>query len=221
MFDYKDKIHVVYHGVDIAKFNPLKKQDKPGIDILSVTQSLTEKKGLDHLIKAVHILKQRRLNIKCRIIGKGRDTPRLEQMISRHDLRNNICLLEPMNQEELIKFYGNSKIFVLPCIVAKDGDRDGIPNVLAEAMAMGMPVISSKMPNIAELIENEYDGILTQEGSPKKLAMAIERLLSNNEQREALGRHAREKIETILDAKKHIRVLSALLKESSVTGHDQ
>lgn len=208
--EFEDKINVVYHGVDIDKFNPQDRQEKSKIDILSITQALSEKKGLDYLIEAIFLLKNRGFSVNCQIIGKGKNSSRLDDLVNDLGVRDYIKLVKPLRQEKLVEFYQNSKIFVLPCIIARDGDRDGIPNVLAEAMAMEIPVISTKLPNIAELIEDGKDGILVPERNARVLADTIEKLLSDAGKRKKMEKNAREKVTKEFDAKEHIKKLAAL-----------
>jgi len=91
--------------------------------------------------------------------------------------------------------YERASIFVLPCVVATDGDRDGLPNVLLEAMASGVPVVSSTVVGILELIECERDGLLVPPSDPPALANAMERLLTDADLRDRLARAARSKIQ--------------------------
>lgn len=95
-------------------------------------------------------------------------------------------------------------------MITDSGDRDGIPNVLAEAMAMGLPVISNDVPNISELIEHPRNGILVKQKDPEALSSAIEELLHDSGKREDIGRMARKKIEDEFNANEHIQRIANL-----------
>jgi glycosyltransferase involved in cell wall biosynthesis len=96
----------------------------------------------------------------------------------------------------VLSAYQRAAVFVLPCIITRNGDRDGIPNVLFEAMASGAPVISTTVSAIPELVQTDHNGLLIPPGNPSMLADAIDRLLSDAELRDHLARAARETIET-------------------------
>ncbi len=204
----EQKIHVIYHGVDIERFTPrvMAKQD---IDILSIA-NLVEKKGHHYLIEACGLLKNEGVRFKCSIIGEGPQKNELLIMIKERGLVEYVQILNEYRHEELLSVYANSKIFVLPSIITDRGDRDGIPNVLAEAMAMRLPVISSKLPNIVELIGDGISGILVPEKNPFKLADAIGEILSNEDLRVRLGEEARKKIISDFDAKKYIKIIASM-----------
>jgi len=204
----EQKIHVIYHGVDMERFTPrvMAKQD---IDILCIG-NFVEKKGLFNLIEACGLVKKEGFEFKCSIIGKGPQKNELLSMIKERGLEEYIQILKEYCHEELLSIYSKSKIFVLPSVIANNGDRDGIPNVLAEAMAMELPVISTDLPNITELIENGETGLLIPSKNPEKLAQAIKTLLVNDALRRRLGKNAREKIVKDFDISKHIQRIAEL-----------
>jgi len=204
----EQKIHAIYHGVDMERFTPrvMAKQD---IDILSIA-NLVEKKGHRYLIEACGLLKNEGVRFKCSIIGEGPQKNELLSMIKERELVEYVQILNEYRHEELLPVYSKSKIFVLPSVITNNGDRDGIPNVLAEAMAMGLTVISTDLPNITELIENNKNGRLVADKNPRGLADAIEEILSNEDLRSRLGEEARIKIISDFDAKKHVQKIANL-----------
>ncbi|PYU35947.1 MAG: colanic acid biosynthesis glycosyltransferase WcaL, partial [Acidobacteria bacterium] len=103
--------------------------------------------------------------------------------------------------------------FALPCMVAGDGDRDGIPNVLLEAMSGGVPVVSTPVSGIPELIESERDGLLVPPSNPARLAEALDRLLTSPQLRERLARAARAKIEAQFSIHRSSTQLMALFEQ--------
>jgi len=204
------KTEVVYHGVDMETFRPLRDAGGKVVDVLSIG-NLVEKKGHRYLIEACGILKRKGVSLKCLIVGEGPEKERLVNIIKDMEIEDSVIIEGRRPQAELPVLYAKSKVFVLPSIITGDGDTDGIPNVLAEAMAMGLPVVSCDVPNISELIEHGKDGILVRERDAEALAGSIENLLLNEGMRENLGKNAREKIEKAFDAKEHIQKVASML----------
>lgn len=201
--DIYKKTTAIYHGVNIERFAPNVSCESPEIDILSIG-SLIKVKGFDYLIMACELLSQRGIRLKCLIVGKGPEKEHLEELITHLNLRDVAEIKDPIPHDNVKELYGNARIFVLPVTIV-DGAPHGIPNVLAEAMAMGLPVVSCDVPNIAELIEHGKDGILVREKDPEAIADAIEELLNDTNKRAAIGQMAREKVEKEFDAGKHIQ----------------
>ena len=203
------KVEVVYHGVDLDTFRlPADKPEKV-VDVLSIGR-LVEKKGFNYLIEAISILTKKGIPMKCLIIGEGPEKTNLVNQINELGLVGIVDISGNRSQDQLPSIYAGSKIFCLPSIITDSGDRDGIPNVLAEAMAMGLPVISSDLPNISELIENKKNGMLVREKDAKMLAISIEKLLINKKMREVIGINARSRIEEKFDAKKFQLKIAAI-----------
>ena len=207
--DIYRKTTAIYHGVNIEKFLPNARRECPEIDILSIG-SLIRAKGFDYLIRACNLLILRGIGLKCLIVGKGPEKEYLKELIARLNLQGIVEIKDPIPHEKVKELYGNARIFVLPIVVIDDAPH-GIPNVLAEAMAMGLPVVSCDVPNISELIENGKDGILVREKDAEALAGSIENLLLNEGMRENLGKNAREKIEKAFNAKEHIQKVASML----------
>jgi len=208
------KVEVVYHGVDLEIFKPLDNAVKI-VDVLCIG-NLVEKKGHCYLIEACGILKKKGITLKFLIIGEGPEKENLLIMIKALNLEDSIEISCKIPQAELPSVYAKSKVFVLPSIITESGDRDGIPNVIAEAMAMGIPVISSNIPNISEVIKHEKDGILVNAKDPQAFADAIEKLLADEKLRKKLGENAKEKIENKFDSKRHIRDLVSIFNNSLI-----
>jgi glycosyltransferase involved in cell wall biosynthesis len=193
------KIHKIYHGLDTDLFAS-SVQDSPiasDIDlpvVLSVGR-LVEKKGFDYLIKACAILKERGHSFRCQIVGGGDGyTETLINLIKELGLEDTVRLLGAVTQEELREIYQQATLFALPCLVVDNGDRDGIPNVLVEAMSMRVPVISTDISGIPELIDNNDNGLLVPEKNALAMADAIERLLINPGLRQQLGDAGRARV---------------------------
>ncbi len=187
------KVKVIYLGVDIEKFH-CRKMEKSQRQIISSVGFLVCKKGFSYLIEACKILRKRGYTFQTIIAGDGPERRSLEKLITEYDLENNISLYGMISQEELPHFLKKTMLFVLPSIVEKDGNRDVIPVASMEAMAMGIPVISTEVAGIPELIEHMKTGLLIPQRNSEKLAEGIEILLNSKELRYKLGKSGQEKI---------------------------
>lgn len=205
-------VHVVYNGLDLESFPPRKTQ--PQSPLLLGVGRLVEKKGFSDLVEACRILKTRGIRFSCEIVGTGAASNQLKEQIRNHGVGDCIRLVGPLPQEVLREHYERAMVFVLPCVRAKDGDRDILPNVIKEAMAVGVPVVTSHLEGIDELIENEVSGLLFEPGSVTNLADKIERLLVEPQFRERLARAARIVIEQRFDRRANFSQLRKLLTEA-------
>jgi glycosyltransferase involved in cell wall biosynthesis len=190
------KLHCIYHGLDLSqfKFKSPRNSHKGAPIILSVAR-LLEKKGLNDLVCAADILRRRGYSFQVEIIGDGPLRQALETRVKQLGLNDRVRLLGALPHKEVCTAYQRASIFALPCIVAADGDRDGVPNVLPEAMASGVPVVATPISGIPELIETELQGLLVPPNSPEMLADALDRLLTQPELCGRLALAARAKVE--------------------------
>lgn len=193
------KIHKIYHGLDTQLFansvQEMPKRNGTEMPIVLSVGRLVEKKGFDYLINACSLLKERGRHFKCQIVGGGDGyAETLSNLIKALGLEDTISLLGAVTQEELREIYQQATLFALPCLVVDNGDRDGIPNVLVEAMAMHVPVISTDISGIPELIEDNINGLLVPEKNAVAMADAIERLLLSPELRQQLGNAGRTRV---------------------------
>jgi glycosyltransferase involved in cell wall biosynthesis len=206
-------IHTVYHGVDTARFAPsIHRQAPPVPTILSVGR-FVEKKGFPFLIEACRIIRDHGIPFSCRIVGEpDEQTDLVKDLIHRYGLEQEISIEPGVTQEELRTVYQSATIFVLPCHVVDNGDRDGIPNVLAEAMASGIPVISTNVSGIPEIIKDRCNGLLVAPRDPFALAKAIEELLVAPGFRATLAQAGRETICRIFDSNQTTKQLFDLFQ---------
>ncbi|MCC7202158.1 MAG: glycosyltransferase [Nitrospirae bacterium] len=208
------KVYTNYHGVDTNRLKPAGKriaqeEGDVGISILSIGR-LVEKKGFPYLIQALSQLKKSLdTPFTVNIIGDGPEKDYLYRMVKEYNLSDNIFLRGALLFEDIRRFYTEADFFVLPCIIAKDGDRDGIPNVILEAMSAGLPVISTKVSGIPEVITDGVDGILVSPQDSSALADSIKRLSQDQELRLTMGCNARKKMTDRFNKEKHIDELMA------------
>jgi colanic acid/amylovoran biosynthesis glycosyltransferase len=207
-----EKVHQLYNGVDLARFNYSTKS-RVTATILSVGR-LVEKKGYSDLIEACHLLHNSGVRFKCHIVGDGPLGAELSQQIMRAGLENNVRLLGARSQEELILMMREAMLFVLPCVVTESGDRDGLPTVLLEALASGLPSISTLVSGVPEIIEHGKSGLLVEPTAPAQLAEAIKNLLEHAELRQNFAEQGRQKAERDFDLVKNVGTLRGYFERS-------
>jgi glycosyltransferase involved in cell wall biosynthesis len=191
------RIHRIYHGLDLSLFVPDQQECRDdcrvtGHTILAVGR-LVEKKGFPYLIEAVRVLTEDGYSVRLQIVGDGDLKETLRALIDRNQLKDRAELVGPRSQQALISLYRQACVVVLPSIVTDNGDRDGIPNVLVEAMRVGRPVVSTNVSGIPELVIDGQTGLLVAPNSGTALARALGRVLDEPSLRANLvaagGRH--------------------------------
>ena len=218
-------VRLAYHGIDVGRFGATP-PDASGCDdgaplILSVGR-FCEKKGFEYLVEACRILKERGRSFRCQIVGYGELQGRLETLIAHLGLRRRVSLIGKMTQDQLAALYPQASMFVLPCLVTGNGDRDGIPNVLIEAMVSRTAVVSTNVSGISELVEHKKNGLLVQQRDAHALANAMETLLLRPGVRSRLADRGRETVLrrfTLEASASHVHaILSSLLRPAHVDG---
>jgi colanic acid/amylovoran biosynthesis glycosyltransferase len=184
------KIFRVYNGLDISLFRTANPEIQP-LRIISVGR-LIEKKGWPYLIETCALLRDKKIQFDCRIIGEGPDASDLQQLIRSRQLEEKILLTGPKTQSEIIDLLEKSSLFVLPAIRDRSGDSDNLPTVLVEALASGLPVVSTDIAGIPEIVEQGRNGLLVPEKDPIALAMAIQSLSSDQRKLQQFGIASRQ-----------------------------
>jgi glycosyltransferase involved in cell wall biosynthesis len=204
-------LHTIYHGLDISLFTPAAARKPQATPVILSVGRFVEKKGFVYLVEACRLLRERGYRFECEIVG-GRDVhfEIVERRVHELDLAGTVRLRAAVTQEELREIYESATVFALPCLVMDNGDRDGIPNVLVEAMAMQIPVVSTDVSGIPELVVTEVNGLLVPEKCPRALADAIARLLDDGDLRRRLGTEARRQVRRLFDARENAAVLRDL-----------
>ena len=204
-------VHTVYHGLDTDYFSPQTDPTSPDLPTILSVGRFVEKKGFAYLVEACAKLKDMGVGFRCVIVGEKCDqSARIAAMVAELGLGDSVSLRGPMTQQELRKIYRQATLFALPCLVTEDGDRDGIPNVLAEAMAMGVPVVSTPISGIPEMVRNGIEGLLVPQKDSQALANAIAKLINEPALRANLARAAREQICHCFDSRKTTQQLMDL-----------
>ncbi len=158
-----------------------------------------EKKGFDDLIAACALLRDRGLDFDCQIVGEGPLQPGLQAAIDRANLRDRVALTGPKPMAEVSARLGTARIFALPCVVEADGGMDNLPTVIAEAMAAGLPVVSTTLAGVPEMVTHGKTGLLVPPRSPEKLADALARMLAEPATAETFGQAGRKRARELFD----------------------
>lgn len=182
---------LIPHGVDLHRFSP--RPTPPGPLRLLAVGRLVAKKGFDVLVEATSGLT---LPLSLRIVGDGPERERLSAAIARTGLVDRVRLVGPLTHAELPAEYADAHVVVVPSIEDEDGDRDGLPNVVLEALASGRPVVASDVAAIASAVNDGETGLLVPPRDPAALSAAIGLLAGDPAWRERLGRAGRALAET-------------------------
>ena len=180
-------IHCVYHGIDLKLFSPTTDhvQCKAPYKLLTVAR-MTEKKGLPTLYKALRLLKDKNLAFSHTLIGDGDDRDAILQLVEELQLTDCCQWLGTRTHTEVLKQFEASDLFILGCEIAGNGDRDGIPNVLVEALAMEVPALSTTVSAVPEILIDGVSGITVAPGNAAAMAESIEKVLTDTELRKQL-----------------------------------
>lgn len=207
------RVERIYNGIDLEKFVP--GRDKPTPPTILSVGRLVEKKGLPDLIEACGILKKRGVPFRCEIVGKGELESWMRSRVAALDLEDVVFMPGPRPQGEVRGLYRRSDVFVAPCVVARDGNRDGLPTAIIEAMASGLPVVSTPVTGIPEAVVNGETGALVPEHAPEALADALQDLLENPGLRDKMGQAGRRRAEEMFDVSRNTSRLRRVFSEAS------
>lgn len=203
----------LYNGVDLGELRPKASPREPWL--IAAVGRLIAKKGFTHLVEAVRLLRATGHPARCIIVGEGEVREALERQIAAAGLDESITLLGARPPAEVARLVGRAATFALPCVVGADGDRDGMPTVLLEAMALGTPVVSTEVAGIPELVRHERTGLLVPEGDPVRLAAALARILEDARLGERLRAAALARVCADFDLDANVARLRGLFKVSA------
>ena len=208
------QLHLLYNGIDTSRFRPAPRRADASQMILGVGR-LVEKKGFTDLIAAMARLTGDHPELRCVIAGEGRERETLESQVAAAGLGDRVTLVGAVDQEEVLRRLGEATLLVLPCVVGEDGNRDALPTVILEAMASGVPVVSTPVGGVAEMLAAGSAGELVPERDPDALAARIHDLLFDPARRERLATAGRQKVEQDFDLRTNVARLIALFQASA------
>ena len=214
IFGKNKKIDIVHSSIDPEKFKN-NQQSRKSNKIITIAR-FVEKKGIIYLLEALANLNRENINFEFVLIGDGPLKETYELKIKELKIAHLIKILPPIKQELIKQELAESTILVLPCIIARNGDRDIIANVLKEAMSMEVPVITSDISGIKELINHRENGILVEEKNVEDLTLAIKELLNDNNLRENLAREGRKTIINHFNVKVEAKKLEKIFQENII-----
>jgi colanic acid/amylovoran biosynthesis glycosyltransferase len=203
------KIHRVYNGLDLSTF-PRARFSNPIPTIVAVGR-LIEKKGFADLVRACELLKRRARDFRCEIVGEGPLEERLRAQITELGLESQVALTGPRTQKQIAELLATATVLVLPSVVDPDGARDNLPTVIMEAMAAGLPVVSTLVGGIPEMVVHDETGFLVQAGDVTALADAIERVIVDLALARRLGQAGHERAARNFSIEKNVRELQRFL----------
>jgi glycosyltransferase involved in cell wall biosynthesis len=204
-----DRVHRIYNGLDLAEFGRADFSSNPPL-IISVGR-LIPKKGFRDLIRTCALLAERGKLFRCEIIGEGPLENELRLQIDKLHLQHNVVLTGAKPQTQLRGRLAAASVFVLPSVIDPDGGMDNLPTVIMEAMATGLPVVSTNVGGIPEMIIENETGFLVQPRDAAGMADAIETVINDSSSAARLGHSGYERARALFSIEKNVRQLSALI----------
>ncbi len=211
----EEKINVIHCGVDLSFFQAIGSDDEKTAGPMRITSvgSLIPKKGHEHLIRACGRLKEWGVDFHCTIIGIGEQKDRLQALIDELGLQGKVELAGGRSQVWVRDQLTRSDVFALACVQAGAGGQDGIPVAMMEALAMGVPVVSTPVSGIPEMVESEVSGLLVAERDEEQLAEAILRVREDSNLRQSLREGGWDVVAREYDIKRNVQQLSEVFSE--------
>lgn len=192
------RVRRVYNGLDLDEFDYSSPAERPSV--IAAVGRLVEKKGFGDLIDAVALLHRAGRDVSLELVGAGELADALRRQVNNRGLAGVVTLRGALPQDEVRRIVGSAAVFAAPCIVAPDGNRDGLPTVVLEAMAVGTPVVATPVTGIPEVVRDGVTGLLVPERDPAALAAALADLLDDPHLRESLAKSARQLVEEEFDS---------------------
>jgi len=207
--EHADRIHRIYNGLTIAGFR--RANFSSASPLIVAVGRLIDKKRFADLIRACRLLMERGRSFRCEIIGEGPLEKELHQQIDDLDLQNYVKLLGPKPQHEIAEHLAMGTVFVLPSVIDASGGMDNLPTVIMEAMATGLPVISTPIGGIPEMVVQNETGMLVSAGDSSALASAIERIIADLSLARRLGENGYKRANELFSIEKNVRELLATI----------
>jgi glycosyltransferase involved in cell wall biosynthesis len=209
-----DDIALVRLSLDMDEFRPGERSSVNEVCQLLSVGRLVAKKGYEYLIAACALLSQRGLDFRCCIVGDGPRAETLKTLVVEHGLELKVTFAGALAAGDVRRLYQQSDIFALACVVVDSGDRDGMPTVLIEAMATGIPVVSTPVTGIPELVTDGESGFLVPERDSDALADALQTLIEDRDLRVRMGLRARERVSKDFDSQHTAPLLASVFRKA-------
>lgn len=213
-YDIGNKLKIIYCGVVENKFSPRNEQPNNEVVKIGLLGRLVEKKGIHILIEALNLLKNKKIKFIVDIVGDGPELKRLERLVSQYGLDTKVIFKGKMRNDQVPDWLTSLDFFALPCVKDKNGDMDGIPVSLMEAMLRGVPVISTDISGLPELVLDGETGFVAKSGDVKDLSKTLERVhISPIEYRGKLAKNAIEHVRNKFSLSVNVSYISELISE--------
>lgn len=206
----RDKIHIIRCGIDSEVFLPVEKKKGRGPLRIICVASYEEVKGHKYLVEACRLLHERGIDFVCDLIGDGPVREQVKKQIADLNLQDKVIIHGSRKRQEVADMMRAADVKVLASVPTAEGKREGVPVVIMEAMATGLPVISSQLSGIPELVDDGRTGILVQPGDTNALTDALQKLYENPTLRFNMGRAGREKVLREFNMKINVEQLANL-----------
>lgn len=208
------KVKLIYNSLTFTEREPCQLPMLPPYRLLTVGR-FARTKGFPELLTALARLRRERFPVRLTLVGDGAWRGRLLRQIHRLGLENCVDLPGFVPHDELRRYMQTHDMLVVPSVVHTNGDRDGIPNVIMEALSMRMPVVATDVCGIAEVIRNGETGLLVPQRDPAALARAIRQMLADRERARDMARAGRTLVENMFDRQRNIAALHDLYLEAA------
>ncbi len=212
----ENKLHLIYDGLDVARYVPGPSPPSSPVPLLLSVGQLVERKGYPFLLRAASLLRSREAQFRLVIVGDGPQRRDLLRLAAGLGLQQTVEFRGVISRRDLMDLYHQADVFVLASVVAADGDRDGLPDVLLEALAMRIPTVASDISAIPELIEPHKTGLLATPGDVRDLADKLEIALYDEGFRERVSLLGREKVSKYFDVRRNTAALAQLFSKVTV-----
>lgn len=206
----RSKIVLVPHGLPLSRY-PFRAEMPKGEPLILGVGRFVEKKGFSYLVDAVALLCRRGRGVRCWLIGDGPQRKALERQIAQLEVWDVVELKGWLSQDEVRRAYEQAAVLAVPSVVARDGDMDGLPNVVVEAAALGVPLVTTGVGGLPDLVRDGETGLVARPDDAADLAARLEAVLDDPIAAAARARCAREAVETRHDEAKTIPQLIAAL----------
>jgi colanic acid/amylovoran biosynthesis glycosyltransferase len=203
------RVFLSYHGLDFARLPPPVFDRDTTLRMLAVGR-LVEQKGFADLLTACRLLRQREIPFHCQIIGDGPLAPELRNIIAQCGLGTMVSLAGTLPQPQVFQAYQQATVFCAPSVVADDGNRDGIPNVILEAMSQGLPVVASAVSGIPEVVQPEKTGWLVPPRDAQSLAATLQQIFQRPQEARRRAVAAYELVRSRFDVQENTAALIQL-----------
>jgi len=208
---HDSQVHLVRNGVSLREFPMRKAEPTTDLPVILAVGRLDYKKGFHVLVSACATLRDERVPFRCVIVGNGDEWSSLFMRRKALALEGHLELLGSLDFCDVQQWYERATLLAVPSIVGPDGSTDGMPTVIIEAFARGVPVVGSSTAGIPEVIHSGVNGFVVPAGSSRELASRMKELIGSRDSRQRFAREARRTVERDFDLDRNVRVITELI----------